>query len=481
MFSILAVSCGQNQSDRSRVDHAIHAMNNRQYDEAVSILESVYAENPAHSSNALLLAQAHLGKAGFEMMGLIEKVAGAQENVDPDQYWVDQPHCDSGPIEKIAGYDVRCLIFRLMNNLPDAEDPSLIRARNILRSAFKDPAQTPSDANFLSALVEFSSAFYRIREFGKTQSKVLLEQEPNDVATADQQFKLVSHHLKRFLIETHYGFKRLRYSYGKLARIVKSMDGKPMVTIGDRTLMFSDNLDTADILRFASVLVQDRAEGVDSQISDFVGQGIRVAGIKYMGTLARLDRAFFSRDQLEELSISWKFNHATAKLLEWLAASDSKDFKFKPAMLLWDNPPIIFREFRDAIESGWTKETVGPLWDYFLSTRDRWNELGHIMDDWGAWYNNELTFAQRSQIEAYLREAIHNDRNFTNLPERIRTETLEKYGQDLTEAMIRELGKILSGQAREIKTLNSDQMNHGQLVLKRTISWINANLWHVSQ
>jgi hypothetical protein len=459
------------------MDRATRFMNERQYSEAINILEGIYAENPNNSQTALLLAQAHLGNAHFEMMDLIGKVSGRQDPIPADTYWVVQPKCDDGPIEKIAGYDIRCILFRLMNHLPDAEDPSLIRARNILRTTFKDPSQTASDVNFLSAVVEFNSALFRLRNLGTSKAKELLDHEPTNQAMADAQFKLVSHNVKRFIVEIFLGFKRLRYSYGKLANFIRNLDGKPMITIGDQTLIFSDNLDTKDILRFAALIVHDRAQGVDDQLSYLAQRQIQIVGMKYSSQLAKFDRSFFSRDQLENLSIYWRFNHAISQIFDEIAEIDTRDNQFKPATLLWENPPILFREFRDSIEQGWSQEAATPVWDYFLRTKDRWNELGQILDAWAYWFDQGLSRAQQTEIRSFIRRTIKEDPRFSNLPERIRTESIEKYGRDMTNALMEKLKAIFSGQTQEIPSLTQEQIESGDAILRRTEKWIDQNLW----
>lgn len=68
----LAIACGKVEAPVSRKDEAVEALNARRFEDAISILSELHAENQADGEISYLLATAYAGSTGFNVVDAFE-------------------------------------------------------------------------------------------------------------------------------------------------------------------------------------------------------------------------------------------------------------------------------------------------------------------------------------------------------------------------------------------------------------------------
>ena len=236
------IACTANRSERSETDRAMKSMDQGNYSQAKQEIQAQLDSHPGDPKLMVLLAEADLGLAGIQLLDFLQTVSEGQA-VSTDLDLITMPPCDSGKLEKLKEADIRCIMLRVIQHLPDPDDPNFSEARDLLERAYPDAKVAPLEVNFLSSIVDLGSALGR--------AKILLQKtawfRDNQVKSMDREnFHFAVHHLKNELQELTDGFKRARYSYAKISHFVVSMDGKPVIKIGNKELAFGEDIDLPD-------------------------------------------------------------------------------------------------------------------------------------------------------------------------------------------------------------------------------------------
>ena len=332
--ALLTNGCSLFQSARSRTDRAVSLMNHGNYSAAVSLLEQEHGNHPDDHHVTVLLAQAHLGSAKLEMLELADHVMSGQARSGAIELKA-RPDCPAGPIKDVHDSDAGCILLRILTELPAADDPHVLRARDLLRAAYPDPVHTSTDINFLAAFVEFSSALARTRAFiikGQIQG-------PQDI-----QISAFIHQSKGLLDELQQGLKRARYSYGKVSRFVANLDGKPLIEIGGQKLVFNEDIGVPALLRFMAAVLHESADQIDSQLNTASAGALGNLGSGFVSVLQSLDLANFGGETGQMLVSTLHFESAIGAALSSVADGVEKDEHFDVFSQAWKDPPRIFRE-----------------------------------------------------------------------------------------------------------------------------------------
>lgn len=198
----LLSSCAVGLSEQSRIDHAYGLLNRRAFSEAVATLEQDLVEHPANPTFSVLLAHAHLGASGFELIRFLSDLSEDQEGI-PELGIARMPDCAAEKLATIRRTRLHCVLIRLIKRMPEADDPHVARARVLLREAYPDAALAPEDVNFLSAFVEIGSAISRLR--------------PNAVENHALPLETIQSELR-------HGIVRARHSYRRIGRYIADLE-----------------------------------------------------------------------------------------------------------------------------------------------------------------------------------------------------------------------------------------------------------------
>ena len=79
--SVLIGGCARELSHQASLDQAMSYINQKNYTKAIEILEPEHQLRSDRASG-LMLAQAYLGRADFEMLNFVNRVLGKQESMD---------------------------------------------------------------------------------------------------------------------------------------------------------------------------------------------------------------------------------------------------------------------------------------------------------------------------------------------------------------------------------------------------------------
>ena len=459
------------------MDRANKAMDERNYAQAKSILQEEVAKNPDDPRVKVLLAQADLGLSGFAIMDFIQSVS-REQTPDSDIDLAIMPKCDSGPIKKLQGADIRCVVLRVVEHLPDPDDANFAEARQLLRDAYTDPRKTPQDVNFLSAIVELGSALTRGRKLLE-RSAWLKDNKGRDVDR--QNFTFVVHHLKRFVEELQFGFKRVRYSYRKLRQYVVNLDGKPVVKIGDSELVFSEDLNGPSLLRFAAEVIAQYKESVDEQMNDGLEHVMENLPPGLVHILWHLDDIFLSDFYGRLFGTDFRFHSAITKLIGQALGDREKDPDFDMLELIWKHPPKILAALPGDVKQAWNSEVPDALLSYAHDTQNQWDEFRSLSDEWTAWTNANMTHEGNDALRDYLFTLRSVDPRVQVPPESPDIDQMRKWQASMI-AVARDAGmKILEGKVPGIPQFADDQKLWGIDLLGRTLDWFDRNFWTLNQ
>lgn len=474
LFALVALaSCTLNQSQRSQTDRAMRALNQNDYEEADAILAQEHSRYPDDRHIALLLAQAKLGLAHFQMLEFVDEIAEAQDpsaNIELDV----TPRCDNGAVPKIQGYDVRCLLYRVLQHLPDVDDPNFIEAHHLLDQTYPDPATTPQEANFLTAVLDASTALYRFRTLTLRSNSKLLEPGPSGEIT-EEQFHFVVHNLKSCLLEARRGLIRLKHSYGKVRQFIISRDGKPLIKIGDSELTLNDSLDFRDFVRFSVEVIHDNAHSIDTELNHDAADLIREEGYGILDLLKSVDRNAFGSGVANGLNLTWESDRALTLLFNDSADVLNGENNFRPAEFVLNHLPRLFEGLKDALIQAWDTESRAPLIGYFDSSRSSWVSLRHLSEAWDHWFNGELTPEQREALQTHFTHLVQLDPRFAPPSPELPQDGISLWERSYAKSTVDEFSSILLGNAPDVPDLTPKQVTDGVAVLAETSAWIDAN------
>jgi hypothetical protein len=153
----------KNTSDEWQEDRIVKMIDERRYEEVVSLLEPELAEHPEWKAH---LGEAHLGLADFEPLLFTSKILNSQGPGTPVVETLF-PHCPSEGLNSFSKLSIRCALKRLIQNLPGPNTFHFARGRELLRQAFPEAAQAPKKYNLLLGTVELASAVSAMGELLK--------------------------------------------------------------------------------------------------------------------------------------------------------------------------------------------------------------------------------------------------------------------------------------------------------------------------
>jgi hypothetical protein len=134
-------------------------LNSREYGKAIWIIESREGKNPADREKKEFLAQALLGRAGFEPLSFGARVAGSFEEHSQNKL---MGSCSKSPIAEKSPASLGCLARRIAILAPRLNRQDLERALALLRQAHPNIRETPPWKNALVGTIELVSLFARV-------------------------------------------------------------------------------------------------------------------------------------------------------------------------------------------------------------------------------------------------------------------------------------------------------------------------------
>lgn len=480
-FSLLGVlslggfSCSGNRSSQSNLDRIKDLMNHGRYFQAIGLLEREQQLDPKNQGIGLLLAEAHLGAAGFELFELASAVFGRQNSVRLNL--IVEPDCSLDQISQVGGFDIRCLVYRVMKHIPDIESYHFVRAKELLRKYYPEPTQSPVDVNFLSALVELSSAIGRVR-------KMISIDLVNEVISRPGEdrpfvaFEIIAHQLKRFLDELIKGFKRATHSYQKVSNHLKTIDGRPIVKIGNNYLIFDENLDISRILYFFGSVVHEYGDDIDDELNELVSEEISKLGPGVLRFLRQMDLLTFRGEGSQMVRTWFDFSGHISSFLNQSAEEIHEDTQINLFEFVWSSPPQIFKNFSQSISESWDTEDATLLRKYFKDTEEQWKLLDLLSHQWTNWLEDSLDKSQRTAISDYFEFMKTIGEGIDLPPARRNSHELFLWQDRSVVKMSGHLNKIFKGEVEDID-LDPDQVREGRALLELTTYWISTNLWEV--
>lgn len=438
-------------------------------------LADEYSRHPENKESAYLLAQAHLGMAHFELFSFVDAVMRTQSPSDQIDLAVT-PQCDSSAMSKLEGYDLRCLMYRIMAHLPEAGNADFVQAEQILQQAFPVAKSTPMEVNFLIACVELGTALIDARTILDRQTianlKYLRLDQP--YGQSEAEFKPIVHNIKGFLRGMSEGFTRARYSYQKVNRIVVSVNGKPLIKIGHKTLAFSDQVDVPELLHFIASSIPDDAREIDDQF----GNQLEALFPDFANKLPRP-----LREQLNPIQpgvhILWKVDEALEQALNLVADMQSAKTRANLLEALWRFPPKIIKAFIAAAGEAYEQETLQPFTPYLSEFEGQWSQFAELSRAWTSW-GVALSPDDQHSITQFLEALKQSDPKFRAPPAEMDGVLWANWGNDMVGSVGYSFqswlaGNGVSGSAPAVPSLDQRSAQVGQKLVSDTLDWIRTN------
>ena len=158
MLMVGSLSCTDENSDARQEERIIKWIDARRYLDVIRLLEPQVESRPRFKS---LLAEAYLGDAKFEPFLLAARVMDRQAKGAASLEKLF-PHCDTESRSNFDRVPVRCVLKRLIQQLPEAQNPSLVRGLILLKSAYPAPELAPIQYNILMGVVSLGCAVSRL-------------------------------------------------------------------------------------------------------------------------------------------------------------------------------------------------------------------------------------------------------------------------------------------------------------------------------
>lgn len=214
----LLAACAPEHADRytnAETDtEVVGLLNARRYGKAIFLLESRVGKDPA-GEPAFLLAQAYLGRAGFEPLAFAAAVAGPMPENEAARALF--PECDRTTLAKVNTKEWKCLLKRVYLQAPAADGADFARARLLLRRAYPDPAAAPEWVNSLVGLVETVSLVRRAGDLFLYADAQLKQPSPE---RGPRDLPWLKKHTKEALVEGEGALQRAKYSGEKVSRLL---------------------------------------------------------------------------------------------------------------------------------------------------------------------------------------------------------------------------------------------------------------------
>lgn len=531
LFVLVALTglsaCSLNKTDESQKDRSMALLNQRKYDQSVGELEDKLRANPNDRSTALLLSMAHIGSANAEMLQLFSAVLGRQGKPAPSV--LAKIQCDDEAWDSLKDKNLACVASRILRQTPEELNPDMGRAQQLLRQYYANPKLTEADVNFLSAYVELYRFLNRFRYLtgprvgAEFRNLSLNAKKIEDVRTpefekADRLFALVVRELKSMGDEFMQVFRRLKYSYSKLAKYTASIDGKPILQYKRHVLVFDEDMSVARLARFVITVLNDEQgkadEKLDQHASNLGTTTVRVPSAAPKDKQGKVDEklnqhfsGILSRAAPRLMQLARELKYATPSNLAWDKISTSfafekllKDFlgslgetagRAPSADLtvwmtneidlasdaMWENPPGLFGEFVKAMRESWDTESLRALSAYHRASAPEWEELSAILQLWSKVRDNGEDRFEGNRMMTALVDRRERDREYLKFPSTVTAESMDQWIRDfVTEAgryeQDYELGKFSS----DLQPPSAERRELVHEAWSRTRAWLERNV-----
>ncbi len=153
ILPVLLACAPQGANERRQTDRVIQLLDEKRYDAAIHYLE---LDVPVSERDRLApyLAQAYLGRSGFEPLEFAYQILAEQRDAEAQSLRSLIPDCDPAALSGVSRVPVRCIVWRVFAHVPDHASPDFARARAILRAKFPEPRTAPAGYNALAGIVE---------------------------------------------------------------------------------------------------------------------------------------------------------------------------------------------------------------------------------------------------------------------------------------------------------------------------------------
>ncbi len=451
-LSLLALAnfaaCSLNKTEESQKDRSMALLNERKYDQSVQELEASLQSNPRDRSTALLLSMAHVGKANAEMLQLFGMVLGRQGNPPPGVLSTVQ--CSDEPWEDLRDKSIECIVTRILQQVPDEPNRNVIRAQMLLREYYPQPAATAADVNFFAAYVELYRVLNRVRVLSspaitKKLEELRLEEKTfenlssAEFEEADAQFSFIVRELKAMGDELMHIFRRLKYSYSKLAKYTASIDGKPLLEYKEHKLVFDEEMSVARIAKFVIAVLNDEEGEADKRINNNISGLLNKAAPEIMKLARKLRYASGPAEAWDKISTSFKFERAIKQFLRGLQGgmdgrSPNADLSAwmveeveTATNVMWENPPGIFGDFVQSLRDSWNGESMRPLVAYSKISAPEWRELSEILKLWDKVRANGDDRFEGRKMSKTLVQRRENDPQYLAFPVTVNAGTIKNW------------------------------------------------------
>lgn len=490
-------ACSLNQTDEAKKDRSMALLNQRKYERSVDELENALRANPNDHSTALLLAMAHIGRANAEMLQLFSAVLGKQEN--PPPALLARVKCNDEPWDSLKDESLACVASRILRQVPDQLNPDVARSQQLLRQYYDNPKITSADVNFFAAYVELYRLLNRFNALSSPATAARFDDLHLDNAKfdditspefekADSLFGYVVRELKTMGDEFMQVYKRLKYSYSKLAKYTASIDGKPIVSYKDHVLIFDEDMSVARIAHFAITVLEDEEGKTDERLNANVS-GLLARAMPEMERMAQRLR-YVSGPTLawERISTAFHFEKLFKDFLKGLSGGIGRgpsadlsgwmvDEVEKAGNVLWEHPPGIFGDFLNAMKDSWDSESLRALSAYHKASAPEWEELSAICRLWGEVRDKGADRFEGRRMVKDLVSRRERDREYLKFPENPDARSVNVWLREVAdEGSIYERNYELGKYSSDLKPPGAARRALVHNAWTRTRAWLDRNV-----
>ncbi len=448
------VSCTLNKTEDSKKDRSMSLLNERRYEESIEELEQALRDNPKDRSNALLLAMAHIGRANAELFQLLGAVL-AHQSVPPPSL-LAAVRCGDEPWDNLQNKSVACLATRILRQVPEEPNLNMARAQALIRDYYRDYRGTSSDINFLAAYIELYRILNRTRvltskKFGAEITKVRITHKKfEDVTTpefekADALFAFTVRELKAMGEEFMHFFRRMKYSYSKLATYTKSIDGKPMLEYKRHRLIFDDEMTVSRIFKFMVNAMEDEKGDTDRNLNRKLSGFLEKWAPEIVKIARRLRYVSGPEEALDRITTSIQFESFIRDFLTRLgnsARGPASDIPFflrddfdRAADVFWETPPGIFGDLSSALRQSWDSESLRAMAEYHRKSAPDWTELADVLALWKKVSEDSSGTYAGHKMRDSIFERRRLDASYLRFPDKISPESVHGWLREVvTEA-----------------------------------------------
>jgi hypothetical protein len=388
LFMVL-ITVGCARSDRAVQEQAQAKIDQRQYSEAIVLLEK---EIPNHEGDAQALktqlAYAYLGRSGVELLQLADNMKIFKSFKDmkltPEQMQRVCTQVDVG-IGGIFIGDI-CLPVIHFTYFPESDQPDFMHALALFTEIYPEPSTTNSDINLLLAVVDLASSI-------KNYEHLLTppDVKPGIDGTISRQDKIVTlthlmKYMKRSVDSLFLGVNRLMFSYGKIRRFFDKYKDKPLLRLGNHTYYLTDRLSADDFFQFILLSGKDALKTQEDRAKANKNLPIH----SYSEALEDALSALQWKVNLQESSIRDAISHFLSAGAEWvpdhLSLDSTQSFNFD--LLQVKDMPKFLQDLIGATRDSWKQENATMLFDEMDNLNYQLQTLNFINSSWTYFWQN---------------------------------------------------------------------------------------------